>query len=94
MAYYLKLVKLKKEPKGFVAEIDERLVSQKNEADAKTLKLLQGGLFLLYLAYTFILPEEVFKSIGWRGTLSTLLFALFAQAFFRYITSRSNHIET
>lgn len=85
LASFLKLMKIIKNPKMIVSETDERLVAEKNEADAKTLKVLQGVLFLSYLGYTFIIPEEIFKSIGWWITLSVLLFSLFAPFLFRHI---------
>ncbi|WJE17137.1 hypothetical protein QRD89_07240 [Halobacillus sp. ACCC02827] len=82
---FLKLMKIKKNPKIIVSETDERLVAEKNQADAKTLKVLQGVLFLSYLGYTFIIPEDTFKSVGWWVTLSVLLFSLFAPLIFRHI---------
>ncbi|MGR9050556.1 hypothetical protein ACQ4XT_18135 [Halobacillus faecis] len=85
LASFLKLMKIKKNPKIIVSETDERLVAEKNQADAKTLKVLQGVLFLSYLGYTFIIPEHTFKSIGWWVTLSVLLFSLFAPFIFRHI---------
>ncbi|UOQ42924.1 hypothetical protein MUN89_13265 [Halobacillus salinarum] len=85
LAAFLKLMKIKKNPKMMVSETDERLVAEKNEADAKTLKVLQGILFLSYLGYTFIIPEATFNSIGWWLTLSVLLFSLFAPFVFRHI---------
>ncbi|WP_226578004.1 hypothetical protein [Halobacillus litoralis] len=85
LASFLKLMKIKKNPEMIVHETDERLVAEKNEADAKTLKILQGLLFLSYLGYTFIIPEDTFRSIGWWITLSVLLFSLFAPILFRHI---------
>ena len=84
LASFLKLMNIKKDPKMIVSETDERLVAEKNEADAKTLKVLQGVLFLSYLGYTFIIPEDTFTSIGWWITLSVLLFSLFAPFMFRH----------
>ncbi|WLR47411.1 hypothetical protein LC065_18135 [Halobacillus litoralis] len=85
LASFLKLTKIKKNPKMIVSETDERLVAEKNEADAKTLKVLQGILFLSYLGYTFIIPEDTFSSIGWWITLGVLLFSLFAPFIFRHM---------
>ena len=47
LASFLKLMKIKKDPKVLVSETDERLVAEKNEADAKALKLLQEGFVLI-----------------------------------------------
>lgn len=85
LASSLKLMKIKKHPQWMVSETDERVVAEKNEADAKTLKGLQGVLFLSYLGYTFVSPEDIFQSIGWWITLSVLLFSLFAPFLFRHI---------
>ncbi|MCA1011576.1 hypothetical protein [Halobacillus halophilus] len=85
LASFLKLMKIKKNPKMTVSETDERLVAEKNQADAKTLKVLQGVLFLSYLGYTFIIPEDIFKSMGWWVIVSVLLFSLFAPFIFRHI---------
>lgn len=85
LASSLKLLKIRKHPQWMVSEIDERLVAEKNEAEAKTLKSLQGLLFLSYLGYTFVSPEEIFQSIGWWITLSVLLFSLFAPFLFRHL---------
>lgn len=86
LASFLKLLKIKKDPNVMVSETDERLVAEKNEADSKALKLLQGVLFLSYLGYTFIIPEDIFKAIGWWISLGTLLLSLFAPLMFRRIT--------
>ncbi|WP_456274798.1 hypothetical protein [Bacillus sp. AK031] len=85
LASSLKLIKIKKNPQLIVAETDERLVAEKNEADAKTLKVLQGVLFLSYLGYSFILPEDIFKSLGWWITLCVLLLSLFTPLVFRHV---------
>lgn len=89
LASYLKLKKLQNNPKVMVSETDERLVAEKNEADAKALKLLQGVLFLSYLGYTFIIPEDTFHSFGWWMTLGILLLSLFSPLMFRQITKRT-----
>ncbi len=85
LAAFLKLMKITNNPKMIISETDERLVAEKNEADAKTLKVLQGVLFLSYLGYTFIIPEDTFKSVGWWITLCVLLLSLFAPHIFRHM---------
>ncbi|WP_406685723.1 hypothetical protein [Rossellomorea vietnamensis] len=85
LASFLKLLKIKKDPNVMVSKTDERLVAEKNEADSKALKLLQGVLFLSYLGYSFIIPEDIFESIGWWITLGILLLSLFAPMMFRHI---------
>ncbi|MCA1060087.1 hypothetical protein LCL96_14205 [Rossellomorea aquimaris] len=89
LASFLKLLKIKKDLNVLVSETDERVVAEKNEADAKALKLLQGVLFLSYLGYSFIIPEDIFESIGWWITLGILLLSLFAPLMFRHITKET-----
>lgn len=88
LASFLKLMKIKRDSKVLVSETDERLVAEKYEADAKTLKLLQGVLFLSYLGYTFIIPEDTFKSVGWWIVLCILLLSLFTPLIFRHIAKK------
>lgn len=85
---FLKLLRIQKSPqrmKSFlIKESDERLVALSNEADSKTLKILLGALFLAYFGYTFMYPEEVFKSVGWWMLLILLLGAMSLQGIFRH----------
>jgi hypothetical protein len=80
LAYYIKLSRIKKSPQTMrsiiINESDERLTSLRNEADAKAFKILQGILFLTYMGYTLIVPEDIFESVGW-WILMSLLFASF-----------------
>ncbi|MEA4924289.1 MAG: hypothetical protein VB084_03170 [Syntrophomonadaceae bacterium] len=82
-AYYIKLSSIKKSPQKMcnliITENDERLVALKNEADAKTLKILQGVLFLTYVGYTLMVPEDIFESTGWWLLMILLLFSLMLQ---------------
>ncbi|MHB8074975.1 hypothetical protein [Desulfosporosinus fructosivorans] len=81
LAYYVKLLGIKKSPQAFIInEIDERLVALKNEADAKTFKIVQGALFLTYMGYTLILPKEVFESVGWWLLMILMLISFISQA--------------
>lgn len=81
LAYYVKLLGIKKSPQAFIInEIDERLVALKNEADAKAFKIVQGALFLTYMGYTLILPKEVFESVGWWLLMIVMLISFISQA--------------
>lgn len=78
--YYVKLSRIKKSPQKFIInEIDERLVALKNEADAKAFKILQGALFLTYMGYTLMVPEDIFESIGWWILMILLFISLISQ---------------
>lgn len=91
---FLKLSRIKKSPQKMrsiiIKESDERLVALNNEADAKTFKILQGVLFLVYFGYTFIFPQEVFKSVGWWILIILLLGSMFLQGIFRHLICKSN----
>lgn len=79
-AYYVKMSRIKKSPQKMrdiiINENDERLVALKNEADAKAFKVLQGVLFLTYMGYTLMVPEDIFESVGW-WLIMILLFVSF-----------------
>jgi hypothetical protein len=87
LVYFLKLSSIKKSPHKMrsilIKENDERLVAIKNEADAKTFKVIQGALFLTYFGYTFIVPEDIFKGAGWWILIILLLASLFLPGMFR-----------
>lgn len=81
--YYIKLTRIKKSPEKMreilVNESDERLVALKNEVDAKAFKIIQGALFLTYMGYTLMVPEDIFESAGWWSLLALLFFSFIAQ---------------
>ena len=78
--YYLKLTGIKKAPEKMkniiINENDERLVALKNEADAKAFKIVQAAIFLSYMGYTLMVPDDIFESVGW-WLLIILLFITF-----------------
>ena len=92
-AYFLKLNRIRQSPKLMIKEIDERLVAQKNEADAKAFKVLQGLLFLTYMSYTLMVPTDIFNSIGWWALMGLLLVSLFSQGIFRQTVCKSDKRE-
>lgn len=78
--YLLKLLRIKKTPQKMkniiINESDERLVALKNEADAKAFKIIQATIFMSYMGYTFMVPEDIFESVGW-WILMGLMFVTF-----------------
>jgi len=80
LVYYFKLSTIKKTPQKMkniiISENDERLVALKNEADSKAFKIVRGAIFLSYMGYTLIVPEDIFESVGW-WILMVLLFITF-----------------
>jgi len=81
--YYLKLMRIKKSPNKMkeilVNESDERLVALKNEADAKAFRIVQSALFLAYMGYTLMVPEDIFESVGWWILLGLLFISFISQ---------------
>ncbi len=96
--YYLKFTLIKDSPlkmkKILVNETDERLVALKNEADAKTFRIIQGILFLTYMGYTLMVPEDIFEATGWWILLVLLFLSFVIQAVNSIIVMRKNNLES
>lgn len=86
VVYYFKLARLNKSPdkmrETLLNEMDERLASLRNEADAKAFKVIQGSLFLAYMGYTLIVPEDIFESVGWWILLALMVVSFMVQGIF------------
>ncbi len=84
---YIKLQTIKKYPqkmKDFIInENDERLIALRNQADARAFKIMQALLFFLYMGYTLMFPEDIFKTVGWW----LLMFLLLASFVLQGMTS-------
>jgi xanthosine utilization system XapX-like protein len=98
VAYWIKLTIIRKSPlkmRGtIINENDERLVSMKNEADAKSFKIIQGALFLAYMGYTLMIPEDIFESLGWWLLLVLLFISFISQAIMsRIISGKANKTD-
>ena len=97
--YYLKYTKIRNSPqkmkKIIIQESDERLVALKNEADAKALKIIQGSIFLGYMGYTLMVPEDIFESVGWWILMVLTLVAISVQGFMnsRVVMEKKDGIE-
>jgi hypothetical protein len=61
----VKVAKLKKNPSVFIEEFDERIVAAKNNADAMSLRIIRYIMLLVFMAYNFISPQEIFESANW-----------------------------
>lgn len=83
LASFLKIIWIKRWPQKMkniiISENDERLVALKNEADAKAFKVLQGTIFMAYMGYTFMVPADVFETIGWWILLTLFMITFIAQ---------------
>lgn len=92
--YYIKLKLIIKTPnkmkKIIINENDERIVASKNKADARAFRIIQSILFLSYMGYTLIIPEDIFKSIGWWILLALLLISFGLQSIFYSLEMKKN----
>jgi len=83
LIYYYKIIMIRKHPQKMrniiVHENDERLAALKNEVDAKAFKIVRGAILLAYFGYTFIVPADIFESVGWWIILILLIIAFLAQ---------------
>jgi hypothetical protein len=90
-SYFIKYSRIRKSPqsirKTMLPEIDERLVSIRNEADAKALKVMQGVMFLTYMGYTLIVPGDVFESPAWWILLALLFLSFLSQGILQKIVA-------
>lgn len=93
--YFLKLTGIKKSPHKMreilINESDERMVALKNEADAKAFRIIQGTLFLTYMGYTLMVPEDIFESVGWWILLVLLFVSFVSKAVIYTIVMRKNN---
>jgi hypothetical protein len=62
-----------------ISENDERIVALKNEADARAFKIIQGAIFLSYMGYTLLVPEDIFEAVGWWILMGLLFIAFISQ---------------
>jgi hypothetical protein len=76
-----------------VTDMDERLVALKNEAQAKAFKILQGTLFLTYMGYTLMVPEDIFETVGWWILLILLFTSFITQAVLLNLTLGKRNCE-
>lgn len=97
LVYYIKLSRIKKSPQSMkniiINESDERLVSLKNEADAKSFRIVQATIVLFYMAYTLIVPEDIFESIGWWILLVLLFITFLSQGILSYRVLKNQKTE-
>lgn len=93
--YYLKLSIIKTTPEKInniiISESDERLVALKNEADSKAFFITKGAIFFAFLAYTFLVPEDIFESIGWWILMGLLFISFISQGIFAVKSMRDTN---
>ncbi|HBZ35762.1 MAG TPA: hypothetical protein DEO33_05020, partial [Rikenellaceae bacterium] len=68
-ASYIKLRMIRNNPLNMkdviIEENDESLLSLKNESDAKAFRIVQSAIFLSYMGYTLLVPEDIFEAVGY-----------------------------
>jgi hypothetical protein len=81
--YFYKYTQIKKSPSKMkeiiISENDERIVNLKNEADAKAFMIVKGVIFITYMGYTLMVPEDIFEAVGWWILLVILIVTFMAQ---------------
>lgn len=98
LTYFIKLIRIEKSPqkmrKIIISKNDERLVTMKNEVDAKAFRILQWVLFLSYMAYTLVVPKDIFESVGWWIILALLFISYILQGImFKLVNGKNNNIS-
>jgi len=95
--YFWKLMRIKKTPQKMkniiITENDERLVALKNEAEAKAFKIVQATIFMSYMGYTLMVPEDIFESVGWWILLGLLFITFMSQGILVAQTQRNPKSE-
>lgn len=76
-----------------ISENDERLIALKNGADAKAFKIVQGALFLSYMGYTLMVPEDIFESVGWWILMILLLLTFMTHGIITAIALENSNSE-
>ena len=88
---------IKKHPKSMstviVAENDERLIMQRNEAEAISNRIFRWVIYLVFIGYSLMLPSEAFEATGWRAVLLLFLLSYILPCFFYYKTNAKYDIK-
>ncbi len=83
LVYYFKISRIKKSPQKMIniitSENDERLIALKNGADSQAFRIIQASIFLSYMGYTLIVPQDIFESVGWWILMMLMLITFISQ---------------
>lgn len=84
--YFYKYNRISKDPTSMksiiIDESDERLSRLRDEAGAKAFRLTKGALFLGYMGYTLLVPEDIFESLGWWILFGCMFLAFVSEGLF------------
>jgi predicted membrane chloride channel (bestrophin family) len=93
-ANFINLLRIKKSPQKMrtviVSHNDERLVAIRNEADARAFRILQWLLFMVYMGYTLMVPNDIFEAVGWWIILIILFVSYILQGILYKVVSGNN----
>lgn len=70
-----------------IAENDERLIAERNKAEAAAGRILRYLLYLLFLGYTLSTPSVIFETVEWWTLFGLFFLSQALPAFFLTIAS-------
>jgi hypothetical protein len=95
---YIKLKMIRNNPgkmKDMIIEdTDERILSLRNESDAKAFRIVQGAIFLSYMGYTLLVPGDIFEAIGWWILLVLCLTTFISQGVISHLANKANNSDS
>lgn len=98
IASYIKLRMIRRNPLKMkdmiIEESDERILSLRYESDAKAFRIVQGALFLSYMGYTLLVPEDIFEAVGWWILLILLFITFISQGVISYLVNKANNSDS
>ncbi len=71
-----KMIRIRKDPYALVEDQDERVVADRNRADALSLRIIRYISMLGFFIYTFTRPPEIFESLAWWIITVTYLLSI------------------
>lgn len=76
-----------------IQENDERLVNLKHEAESKAFRIVQAAIFMSYMAYTLLVPDDIFEAVGWWILLGLLFITFASQGYLMYQVQKGDQTE-
>jgi hypothetical protein len=94
---WFNLYNIRKHPKQMstviISENDERLVNERNEAEANTSRVFRWMLYLIFMGYSLIVPSDVFEAAGWWIVFSLFCMSYLLPLIFLKRISKKSDIE-
>jgi hypothetical protein len=76
-----------------IAENDERLIMQRNEAEAISNRIFRWIIYLVFIGYSLVFPSEAFEATGWWIVLFLFLASYLLPCFFQHRLNSNYRIE-